>query len=180
MEVYIHTRAWVHTHNTVIIYLPLYFNMFLFLFSDKFPLCSPGQPETQRAPPISSSRVLESKRRAKIGSSYTVQASICFLRAVKKAWTTTPGSYFSFYIVINSDPPSPPARPSLGLKCLCSSRVWNYLKQSSILVKPSQSHTSKKLCPVAAEMAQWLRALAAFAEDLGSIPSTYNIIHNYL
>jgi hypothetical protein len=30
------------------------------------------------------------------------------------------------------------------------------------------------------EMAQWLKGLAALAEDLGSIPNTHLVVHNHL
>jgi hypothetical protein len=30
------------------------------------------------------------------------------------------------------------------------------------------------------EMAQWLRALAALAKDLGLVPSTHRVAHNHL
>ena len=32
----------------------------------------------------------------------------------------------------------------------------------------------------AAEMAQWLKALAAFTESLGSAPSTHMVVQNHL
>lgn len=32
----------------------------------------------------------------------------------------------------------------------------------------------------ATEMAQWLRALANLAEELGLVPNAYVVVHNYL
>jgi hypothetical protein len=39
---------------------------------------------------------------------------------------------------------------------------------------------SKTTCARPGAMAQWLRELAALAEDLCSVPSTYMATHNYL
>jgi len=45
---------------------------------------------------------------------------------------------------------------------------------------PSQHRNYKRSRSRAEEMNRWLRALAAFPEDLGSIPPTYTLAHNCL
>jgi hypothetical protein len=45
---------------------------------------------------------------------------------------------------------------------------------------PNWSLVSLRACDLAGEMAQWLKALAAFPEALGSVPSTHLAAHSSL
>jgi hypothetical protein len=59
----------------------------------------------------------------------------------------------------------------MWLRNLISGYTWGYIPFI---------YTFKMWRDEPGEVAQWLRALVALAEDLGSVPSTHMVVHNYL
>jgi hypothetical protein len=61
-------------------------------------------------------------------------------------------------------------------------RLWASISMNSAdrQSQTDRKHNKSDLKTGAGETAQWLKALAALPEDLGSIPSNYLLAHNHL
>ena len=75
-----------------------------------------------------------------------------------------------------SSQPSIPKFPICKINLLCRQKILKSKTADSI--HPFFLSLSHKQCTKAGELAQWLRARAALAENPGSTPSTHKAAHN--